>query len=120
MSSLTDSRVAISGQPHRYQPGYQALPLGENFDLTIDDQVIQPGATDVEVPVGVPLTVTLVGIKPFKGIMARLDGGNDGIDTSTVFAFFEGETNLKPNEYCDPDVSRVHCQRRTAQDITES
>lgn len=99
---------SFTGEPHRDQDAYQDLPLSEgNVEITIDGELLVKGVT-LGVPVGEDLPVKISRPIPFKGVMIRIGGGAEDIDTKAVFGIVDGDVNskLKQNtEYCETDVS---------------
>lgn len=75
--------IAIDGQP---------LVTGDPVDL-VTDQVY-------EVVVETPAF--------FRGVLARISGGDAEVDTTPVFQLFEGETDLKISDACDDLGVSVH------------
>lgn len=55
--------------------------------------------------VGTTYDVVITKPTPFRGIMTRINGGDADIDTSLVFTLAANETMIKPNQFCDSDVS---------------
>ena len=93
-----------TGVDHR-DTGYEELALADGLiEITIDGQRLRKGVV-FGVEIDKDVVVTLTKPIPFRGIMARIDGGSANVDTSMVFDFVEGETVLKRNQSCELDVS---------------
>jgi len=98
--------VAAPGVDHKFA-GYEQRTLEDGFiEIKIDGQPLVKGVT-FGIPVGQDVTVTLIKATPFKGIMTRIDGGSENIDTSLVFDFLPGEEVLRRNDQCEADVGGI-------------
>lgn len=72
--------------------------------ITLDGEEIEPGYP-VRVELNTNVAFKIEARTPVKGIMARISGGIQDVNTREVFILNDGEANLKSNEFCDLDVS---------------
>lgn len=87
------------GAPHR-GPGFQELSIAQgNMTVTIDGQDI---ATFGPLTTGVSyrVTITRTDGDGFRGVLARVNGGDADIDTTTVMSLEDGEQDLQIAEPC--------------------
>lgn len=102
-----------AGQPHRLESYQSSLLITGGISVTVGDTLVFLGVP-LTLHVGTVYNVTITKKNPlaavgasstfFKGIMTRLGGGNENVDTSTVFTIVPGDTDLQPNQYCDSNV----------------
>lgn len=94
-----------SGSPHR-GAGFTAGDLSSGgITVTIGGTTLAVG-TPLTLETGTPYMVTVTGASNWRGIMARLGGGQAGIDTSLALSLLAGETELQENQNC-PGTVRV-------------
>ena len=72
--------------------------------ITLDGEEIEPGYP-VRVELNTNVAFKIETRTAFKGIMARISGGKENVNTREVFVLKDGEENLKSNEFCDLNVS---------------
>lgn len=97
-----------TGQPHTVA-GYEQRSIAEgSITITIGGNKLELGK-QFGLLVGQEYDVTISKPTPFKGIMARLSGGDADIDTSTVFNLGDDGLLRLNTEFCDGNVSRYHC-----------
>lgn len=91
--------------PHRVGDFTEiTLPAG-GFEVSVGGLSVSPG-TPIQVETGVMYEVVISRpSNSFRGVMTRMGGGENGVDTSTVFSLADDQTDLKPNAVCDADVS---------------
>lgn len=98
-----DNRSA-PGEPHRSNGFDESSIDAGGLEVSIGGELVYPD-TPIQVETGVSYMVVISTTTFFRGVMTRLGGGDNQVDTSTVFTLVEGEVDLKLNENCDLDVS---------------
>ena len=95
------------GQVHRSE-GYEETSIeAAGIIITVGNETLQEGQVLI-VTVGETCQVTVeASQRPFKGLMTRIDGGENFVDASNIFELRDEEEDLKFNELCSFSV-RVH------------
>lgn len=96
--------ASAPGQPHRSNGFDESSIEAGEFQVSIGGELVFPD-TPIQVETGVSYMVVISTTSFFRGVMTRLGGGENEVDTSIVFSLVEGEVDLKQNEFCDVDVS---------------
>jgi hypothetical protein len=102
-SPVCTEGTAAPGSPHR-GTGFTSSNLSAGaVTVTIGGETLAVG-TPITLETGTPYMVTVTGASNWRGIMARLGGGQAGIDTSSALSLLAGETLIKENTNCPGSV----------------
>lgn len=92
--------TSAPGPPHRPPSGFTELPIADGgLNITIDGEALVPGQTK-QVVVGRSYEVVISSNGFFRGVLARISGGNAQIDTTASFSLVQGDTLLQISNPC--------------------
>lgn len=109
--------VSAPGSFHRPASGFTEGTIAEGgITVTIDGVELTPDvALDFFTSDTYVYNVTISTTSFFRGVMARIDGGDDNVDASETLTIVEGDQDLKENSFCvdDPQPVRIYTSRST-------
>lgn len=88
------------GDPHR-AAGFTEETIAEGgLTITIGGETLEEG-TPLDLVVGDTYEVTISTESSFRGVLARMAGGDAGVDTLGLFTVVDGDTSLQVSSFCD-------------------
>ena len=105
-SSSSSSCLYYIGEPHKPSGYEQRTMLDGAISVTIGGVELEPGKP-LGVLINTDLTFKVTTRQEFKGIMARISGGDENVNTKEVFILRDDDLDLKINSECDLNVSSI-------------